>query len=61
MRIDNNTDSLLEKFNFETSLSKAEILRSALRLLNHLSEAQKKYGEIKLITPKGKELLVILN
>ena len=61
MRIDDSTNEILKILVNDLNFSKAEVVRKSLRTFNQLREFQKKYGELKIITSKGEQLLVLIS
>lgn len=61
MRIDDSTNEILKILVNDLNFSKAEVVRKSLRTFNQLREFQKKYGELKIITSKGEQLLILIS
>lgn len=60
MRLDNHTEEILRELTSDLNFSKAEVIRKSLRTFKLLCEFQKKHGTLRLVTPKGKELFILL-
>lgn len=61
MRIDDDTDEVLRALVDGLNFSKAEAIRKSLRAFKQLWELQKKYGELKITTSNGEQLLILIN